>query len=461
MVARNSMSLTAAIIAGFLFWCASSAATEIGAVRINWDEVHDKLYGNTEAHEYQNRELGESTSLSELLVVAESSNPGLRAAFDRWTAALGQIPQAKSLPDPKLSYAYFLDSVETRVGPQRQKFGFSQSIPLFGKLGLRGQVAIQAANAASEMYEASRLDLRYRVTKLWNAYYYLRRATDITEENVRLLTDFENVALSRYAVGAAPHSAVIRAQVELGRLEDRLRTLIDQRTPILASLNAELNRPEYSPIAWPDSIDNGMLLLTQPELRDALLAKNPQLTSLSFTKEKNASAASLAGRSPLPDLTIGVEYIDTDEARFSGVSGSGQDALIAKATVNIPLWFGRYRAEKAQAVAQLSATENEYLHLKNNLLAAFERVHFELRDAERRVDLYAYTLIPKAHQSVEVTEDAFTAGEADFLDLIDAQRTLLEFELQHARALTDRATRLAKIKQIIGVDPMVVRKVKE
>jgi outer membrane protein TolC len=452
MVARNSISILSVIGTMALLWLGGCAAAGENAARTRWDDAYSKRDEPTQASETPSPDLSESPTLGALLALAESRNPGLRARFDRWTAALEQVPQAKSLPDPKVSYAYFIESVETRVGPQRQKFGASQTIPLFGKLGLRGEVAAQAANAVGANFEAARRHLRYRITQLWDDYYYLGRAIAITDENVHLLTNLESVALTQYTAGKAPHSAIIRAQVELGRLEDRLRTLRDQRVPILAALNAELNRPESTPIAWPDSIETSPLRLSQTELRNALLSENPQLAALSFLKEREAAAVKLAGRSPIPDLTIGAEYIDTGDARFPGILDSGNDAAIVKATINIPLWFGRYRAEKAQAEARLSATRNEHTQLQNRLLADLERVHFELRDAERRVDLYAYTLIPKARQSLEVTENAFTTGKADFLDLIDAQRTLLEFELSYERALTDRATRRAQLEQIVGTD---------
>ncbi len=450
MVARTARYALALLGAGAILWLSGCAAGTEKAAQTRWDDVYSQHYEPILKSEAQNPELGDSATLDTLLMLAESGNPGLRAAFDRWTAALEQVPQSKSLPDPKLSYAYFLESVETRVGPQRQKFGVSQTIPLFGKLGLRGEVAVQSANTMGAHFEAARRDLRYRITQLWDDYYYLSRATDITHENVLLLTNLESVALTQYIAGKAPHSAVIRAQVELGRLEDRLRTLQDQRSSLLAALNADLNRPEGAPIAWPDSVDTRPLHLSQTELRDLLLLENPRLAGLSFTEKREEAAVKLAGRSPIPDLTIGADYIATDEARFPDVLDSGKDGVIARATINVPLWFGSYRAEKAQAEARLRATQNELSQLRNRLLADLERIHFELRDAERRVDLYAYTLIPKARQSLEVTTDAFTTAKADFLDLIDTQRTLLEFELAYERALADRATRRARLEQLVG-----------
>jgi outer membrane protein TolC len=391
-------------------------------------------------------------SLSDLLDYAEKHNTGLRAAFETWTAALEQVPQSTSLPDPRISYAWFLESVETRVGPQRQKFGITQTIPLFGKLGARGNVAIHAANVAGADFERERLSLRLRVTTLWNDYYYLGRAIETTEENLRLMTHLENVALAQYAAGRTSHSSAIRAQVELGKLEDRLRTLRDQRSALVASLNAELDRPTTDDIPWPDSTAPRSLRAKPDSLQGLLRNHNPQLLALRSRAARDSAAATLAGKSAIPDLTIGAEYIETGPAANPGTPDSGKDAAMLMASINVPLWFGQYRAESAQANASRAAMAYELRQKEARLQAELETARFQYRDAERRIELYAYTLLPKARQAFEVTEDAFTAGDASFLDLIDTQRTLLEFELSYERALADQSTRLAQLETLVGVD---------
>jgi outer membrane protein TolC len=435
-----------ALVALVVLVPAVGAAESPDSVRADWERIYlEQDRAGAEAGG-----AGPET-LQELQRIAETNNAGLRAAFDRWTAAREQVSQAGSLPDPRISYAYFLESVETRVGPQKQKFGIAQSIPLFGKLGLREDVAVQMAHAAGAAFEQARQQLRFRVSQLWNDTYYLHRAIEVTGENVRLLGDLESVALAQYASGMAPQAAVIRAQVERGRLEDRLRTLRDQQRPLLAALNAELNRAPDTPIARPTEITTRPL----PETLDpSLVEASPQLAAQRSLVGKEAAAARLAGRGPIPDLTIGAEYIDTGESPMPNIADTGKDAVVASASVNIPLWFGRYRAEKHQADARHAAADRDLTQLRSRLLAEMELAHFEYRDADRRVDLYEHTLVPKARQSLRVAEDAFTTGQNTFLELVDAQRTLLEFQLSLERARADRATKYAHIRMIVGHDPV-------
>lgn len=395
---------------------------------------------------------GASVSLDTLLAIAEATNPGLRAAFESWSASLERIPQASALPDPRLTYAYFVESVETRVGPQKQRFGVSQTFPLLGKLGLRGERAVHEANAGGARFEAARRDLRVRVTRLWSDYFYLERAVAVTDENVRLLQSLERVALQQYSAGRASHSAVVRAQVELGRLEDRLRGLLDQRRPTLAALGAELGDLGPLSVTAPDSLETRGLAYSLDALRELALANNPQLVGHRAGVSRDEAGLALASKSPIPDLTLGAEVIDTGDARTMNVPESGKNPIIAMATINLPLWFGKYRAEKAEAKAKLAATRSELAQLENRVIADLERLHFELRDADRRVDLYAHTLLPRARQGLAVTTDGYATGVVDFLDLIDSQRTLLEFELAHARAIADRTTKLSQLEQVVGID---------
>ena len=74
-------------------------------------------------------ELGGTAALDDYLRYAALNNPGLEAAFNRWKAALQRVPQVTALPDPRFTYQYYIEQVETRVGPQRHAVGIAQTFP--------------------------------------------------------------------------------------------------------------------------------------------------------------------------------------------------------------------------------------------------------------------------------------------------------------------------------------------
>ena len=86
----------------------------------------------------------------------------------------------------------------------------------------------------------------------------------------------------------------------------------------------------------------------------------------------------------------------------------------------------------------------------NTLSADLKLALFKYHDASRKIALYRDALIPKADQTIKVTQRAFEAGKADFLSLVDAERVLLEFQLTYERALADHAERLAELEMLLG-----------
>ena len=395
--------------------------------------------------------LDEKSSLSDYLTYAALNNPGLEAAFNRWKAALEQIPQVKSLPDPRFNYRYYIEPVETRVGAQRQAFGASQMFPWFGKLNLQGDIAAQAANAARQRLEAAKLKLFYQVKDAYYEYYYIQRAISILEENFQLLQSFESVVRTRYQAASASHPDVIRIQVELGKLEDRLKTVEDLQGPVIARLNASLNRPAETPVPKPAQIEERNVSLTDQEILDMVAQYNPELAAMQAEIDKSKTAIDLAKKNYYPDVTLGIDVINTEESTSAvRPRDSGQDAVIASLSLNIPIWQKKLDAAQNQAKYQYFSAMQSRDEMLNNLKAQTKSSLYNFRDGQRKMSLYRDTLIPKAEESVKAVETSFSAGNNSFTDMIDAQRVMLEFELSYERALADKAQSLAELEMLAG-----------
>jgi outer membrane protein, heavy metal efflux system len=238
--------------------------------------------------------------------------------------------------------------------------------------------------------------------------------------------------------------------VELDKLRDRLRTLQDFKHPLVARLNAALNRPAESALPFPTNNSPATLTAQSSQLLEQLKSSNPELKSLDFLAEKDKAAIALARKEFYPDVTLGVDYVQTGEARMAGVSDSGKDPVMVGFSVNIPLWWGKYRAGVREAETRYEATQQEREDRANRLSTELELALFKYQDAERKIALYRDALIPKADQSVKVIQRSFEAGKSDFLSLIDAQRVLLEFQLAYERAVADREQGLATVEKLVG-----------
>ena len=381
----------------------------------------------------------EGTGVQEYIAHALEHNPRLAAALAEWQAALERAPQARTLPDPVLSY-----QLEAMSDRRQHQVMVSQALPWFGKLDLRAGVAQAEADAARQRYEAEKWAVVREVQDAYVEYYYLARAIAVVRENRDLMKYLEEVVRARYAASVAGHPDVIRAQVELGKLDDELRTLADSRSAWAARLNAVLNRPAEAPLPWPRTLAEEPIETSDGRLLEMLRQGNPELKALDAEVARQERAIRLAEKDYWPDLMLGAGYMREQ------MSDGGEGGVMAMVGATLPIWREKYAAGVREAERQHDAAVKRRADRANALAAQVADAAYRLRDARRKMGLYGNTLLPKGKESLKATEAAFRAGRASFTDVVDAERVLLEFQLSYERALADHAQRLAEVEMLVG-----------
>ncbi len=449
------IALTATLVSGcnspspFADSFKTAEHSDVGSTNTNPRYGDSARAGSSQSHD-ELPVLDDDATLQDYLRYAALSNPGLEAKFYDWKAAVEQLPQVRALPDPRFTYGYFLGEVETRVGPMQHTVSLAQTFPWFGKLQDREDAAARNANAAYQRFEAARLALFYNVEQAYNDLFFLKQSIDITAENIELLQQFERVARTRYRVATAGHPDIIRIQVDLGSMEDRLRRLNDLRIPYSARLNAALNRRSDADVPWPKSVAVHVVDVSTKVLHAEIQTRNPELIALQEEIERERIGSEIARKDGLPDLTVGVAYTAIGERDVAGLTESGDDAVLATLSINLPIWREKYDAGVRAAIARRLAVASRRSDTRNRLATELQEALFEHHDARRRIELYRDTLLPKAKESLQASLGGFEQGTSDFLDLIETQQTLLEFQLELERALVDRATSYARIEQLVG-----------
>ena len=385
-------------------------------------------------------------TLFECQTWAEAYNPELAAAAERIRAVRERIPQARSLPDPQLGYT--IEDMRISGDMFRHRVDVSQMFPWFGKRGLMEEEARAESDIAERMYEQTRLKIRSMVAETYAEYAYLTRTVSVTEESLNLLSTLESVIRTAYAAGKEPQSSVIRAQVELGMLEEQLQSARDTLAPAAAKLNAVLNRPPDSPLPRPDGLPEEEITLSDEELMNRLREQNPDLQAMELETRKEGVAVKLAEKQRYPDVMLGIGAGNT------GMSMSGSYSVMGMISVNLPVRGARNRAAVNEADSRRLSVGHDRAGRGNELAAELKSALFSWRDANRKIRLYRDALIPKARQALGVSQRAFEAGKADFLDLIDSQRTLLELELALERSLADRVLWRARIAELTGSESL-------
>lgn len=368
---------------------------------------------------------------------ALEANPGLQAFSARYDAARQGIPQASALPDPVLQVTRFIESVQTRTGPQETVIQLSQRIPWFGKLDSREAVAAAEAEALSYAYQNQQLVLARRVAIAYFEYGYTGQAISLTREQQALLQKLIPIVEDRVR-GGGDLNPLLLLQVELGKVTDRLQSLEQIRTSQSADLQALLALADPGLLPMPGLAVPPVEQLDGAQLRAGLEAANPELAMLDHRIRSAEARRRLARLESYPDFNLGVNYIQIGDPRVNPTTpDAGADPWGVTLSVNIPLWQKRNRAAVAGALSSQRSAEMEYQNRRNYLRAELTGSLSRLEDANRRLRLYGSELLGLANQAVEISRTSYENGRTGILEVIDSERSLLELQLLYWRAAAD------------------------
>jgi cobalt-zinc-cadmium efflux system outer membrane protein len=393
--------------------------------------------------------LDEKSDLKTYIKFGLLNNLGLRADFDRWRSAMYAIPEARSLPDPKLSFTSLLVPIETRTGAQLFQLGLSQMFPWFGKYRLRGEIAAKRAEALWYQIQLKRLEVVREIKVAYHEYAYFSQAIKITDENLKLLKQVEKLVQNEIQAGK-DQSHLLRVQIEIGKVENQFETFKNIRSSLSARLSSALNQKKENLLPWPQNVEAKEAEINKDTLKKLFAKNNPSLLAMVEKIAMKIKSSDLAGKQGYPDVNVGVKNFGTEKSKMMNVKDSGEDPLALGVTLVLPIDREKYKAIEDKAQADLQSTYADWGQLKNNLEAKLEHSIFKLDDSARQISLYRDTLIPRARQSYEVSLTSYKAGKISVLDLIDSERSLLKFELSYWRANSNYEQSLADLEAICG-----------
>ena len=380
---------------------------------------------------------------------AAINNPGIQSLFKQYEVVMQKAPQVSSLPDPSFGFGYFINSVETRVGPQKAVFSLSQTFPWFGQLGAQEEAIYERALSVLERFNDERSRLNFNVATTYNEMYVLKSAIRITEENIILLNTFRDLARIRFESGKGSMVDVLRIEMELDELENRLAYLEDSMRPLIAYFEQLLNtslgeEPEFPKTLWKDSLDMDKELIL-----DSVQMLNPSLLSFEheiLSYEQEAEAAKKIGG---PSFTLGLNYTIVGKRQEYTGSDNGRDAILPTLGIKIPLYRKQYQSMVLEKEISMEMTalkkEDKTNQLRTNVSQAFR----DYDDAVRRVRLYN-ELRDYARQALDILVAEYTSASTNFEEIIRMDRKLLEYELDLERARADRNTAVAYINYLMG-----------
>ena len=385
--------------------------------------------------------------LNQYLETAAKNNAALKAKFNEYNATLEKIPQVGTLPDPLLTFGYFIMPVETKNGPQQAKISFTQMFPWFGTLNNKEDVLINAAKAKYEDFEEARSNLFFEIKSNYYDLYFINKGIDITLENIRVLKTFKRLAIIKIEAGTASGVDALRAEMELADIENKLALLKDNWYVNAVKFNNLLNVEKNSSIQIPETLWMDDLGYSKQAVIDSLSINNHQLKSLDFMHRSFESNRRLAKKEGTPNIIIGADYTSIGNNGLS--PESGKDALLIKVGITIPLYRKKYSAMVNEAILQQQIIENKKVDKINVLGTFFEKVYSEYTDANRRIVLFEKQNI-LATRAIKLLENEYASNGKNFEEILRMDKSLLKYSLELEKARADKQASIAFINYLMG-----------
>lgn len=380
---------------------------------------------------------------------ARSRNPMLRAAGALTDATAAREASAGLPPDPMLQLGIMNFSVPgldanmpTSMAPSIQAM---QMLPLFGKLGLSARIAEQSTAIVRSAADEAWWDVRSRTAMAFYMIYETDRKLEVMRETLKLLRDFEQVAKAMYSAGDGRQSDVLRASVEVSRMDAEIRRMEAMRTSAAARLNGLLDRPAETPIPSPAFSALPLEIPGADTLRAWADETRPMLRGARVGVEQAGTRSDLVRKDIWPDPVIGFEYgqrsADMGTERMGSIMVGFSIPIFAKS---------RQLRMRDEAAAMRAMAQAELDDMRAQVDARIGELLAELERTRTLLGLYRTEILPQARANVQASFSSYRVGSVDFMTLVDAQMTVNEYEQEFYGLMAEYGRSIADLEMAIG-----------
>lgn len=395
----------------------------------------------------------QTPQLEVLISEALSRHPRLQALTAMTQAQRHAERPAAAWPDPVVRFDLLnipTSTWDTDSSPMSgRQLAIAQRLPWPGRRDAQRRLASTQTSVAAARATDAQAGIVDAVKQAYYELAFVDKALIVTTRNQDLLRDFVRIAQTKYSVGRGRQQDILKAQVSLAGLEDRLLALQARHDVAAARLNALRDREVTAPLPTPTPLEVTDFDLDLADLTRMAFESRPALLGLLHQVEYWQAAEEVSRLAMRPDIDLQVAY---RQRSFDADPVGGSDFISAGVAIKLPLWRGDRQHEQMAAARQrqqaatgeLEATQLEIeLQLQELLIKAnLHRAEMELlRDA----------ILPQAQQALTASIAGYRVDHVDFLTLLDSQVTLQQFEVDLHRHHIDYERTLASLEAVVGV----------
>ncbi|MCE2447735.1 MAG: TolC family protein [Candidatus Latescibacteria bacterium] len=371
-------------------------------------------------------------------------NPQVEAARNAYEAARARARQAGALPNPEFEFEE-LPKLGSSGDHGEHTIGVSQRVEFPLKWWHRFQAGRQHAEAARlAVFEMAKLDISLQAKQAYDRIALQKSLLQHARQDLDLAQNILRQAHIRFKAGDVSQLDVMRASVEVGRATNRRTAAQNDLSVAKTALNALLARPLQTPFALADSLVYQPVETHLDQLTAAALKQRPDLAGTELQLKALQSQQAAATAAYWPDLNVGL-------ALQQQHGGHEEDSWLLRFSMEVPLWaFSRQRGERAEAKAEVAKVAAERDVVRYQVLLETEQAYLDLKTAEEQVILFQGQILPEAKRAFAVAGRSYDEGKLTYLELLEAQRTYIETQIEYAQALFEYRMATAALERAIA-----------
>jgi outer membrane protein TolC len=390
-------------------------------------------------------------TLAEAENLALSEEPGHAALLARANALEEHAVAAGQLPDPTmrvglLNYPISSGGFSTE-GMTQAQLGFRQDFPS-GKSRASSTERFESLSLGMSANADARMrDVRTNVRNAWLETYYWQQAHSIVTESRPFFADLATVTRSLYSVGRKTQHDVLRAELELSRLDDRLIEIHRHHMQAKAALSEWLGDDARRPMA--ESLPEWTRVPALEVLQDNLQT-HPAIVAADARISASDANVVVAEERKKPGWALDVGYGYREGYLASGEPRS--DMVSVAVTMDLP-FFSKNRQDRtlAAALRDRSASKYEKSELQRRLASELDAEYARWQDLTRRVALFESLILELSASQAQAALLAYQSEAGDFADVMRGYIDDLNTRLDHVRLQVERGQSYAVLANLGGM----------
>ncbi|MEL6558709.1 MAG: TolC family protein [Bacteroidota bacterium] len=371
------------------------------------------------------------------------NNSALKAKYKAFEAALTRVSQEGTLPDPNLSFGYFVSPVETRVGPMQARFSLNQMFPWFGTLKKKKTVSALLAESKFQEFLQAKHSLIAEIKKGYYQIYETRSQLTLLQDELQIFDVYKSLVTTSFSAGNGTLTDIIQIDLQREEIKISISVLEDQLSlqTTQFSLLIEEEKGEIVPVELTiPAIDPVFLDIDSVENNPYLKAIDQQMLAM---KEKQQ----LTVLNSYPKIGLGLDYTMIGEGPDPNVSNSGRNALMPMVTMSLPIFRSKYKS----AITEINLKTDELALKKqayaNSLMADYSGMKFEMEKARKRSQLFEEQ-INRISEVIELLYTAYSNSGKDFDEVLKAKQQQLRYRMEKVTIIKQYFTAQAAVELI-------------